>query len=118
MLLAYQGAGGVLLYLAGTNTGSRIVWQNPVPYATGYNPSISIMGGSVAEVHQADSGTGPLLDLNGSVSAGIIQWKASPTQYANGCYPSVAIGSYLCTLGCNRGSARAIRRLSLRIVLS
>jgi hypothetical protein len=102
----------------GKINGATITWKNPVNYATGYSPSVALTvvltvaetsGGTeyavVTEVHQTDSGTGPLVYLLGTVGTGSlttgvefepsINWLTKePVPYAEaGCYPSVAMDS-------------------------
>jgi hypothetical protein len=109
-ILVYQGSGGSLWYSLGVvnNTTEDIAWGTPVNYATGYNPSVSLLGEQiccwfygnwdVVEVHQQDNGTGPLTYRMGYMDAGsdfsyptAVKWGPdSDTEFeASGCYPTV-----------------------------
>jgi hypothetical protein len=97
---AHQGALGSLWYRLGTVSFFTINWSPAVRYASGYNPSVSIAGctscggWTVAEAHQADSETGPLMYRIGKISSlsdTSISWTPnSDTAYGTGCYPSIA----------------------------
>ncbi len=109
-LLVAQGTGGTLWYAIGEvdTATSTITWTDPIPYGTGYNPTVSMFGdgttdyiGSgrvLVEAHQVDNTTGSL-----TYSAGVLKGKtpASITwssdvnvAYSTGCYPSVALAFY------------------------
>lgn len=112
-VLMAQGPSGQLWYSVGTvnTTDGTITWGSQTPYDTGYNPSVSVQwcsgGGDifgcdfmVVEVHQKDSGTGPLMYRTGVMYYGdggtpptsINKWTPnSDTSYANGCYPSISV---------------------------
>jgi hypothetical protein len=86
---------GPLWYHAGSISSvvaGQITWAPSAQYDTGLAPSVAINGQTVIEVHQADSGVGPLwyrtaeLGLNGAVG-----WNGSSFQYDTGAAPSVAI---------------------------
>ena len=78
-VIVAQGTGGTLWYAIGVvdTVTSTINWTDPVPYGTGYNPTISVFGDGtdlfikgrvVVEAHQMDSSAGPLL-----YSAGVLK---------------------------------------------
>jgi hypothetical protein len=106
VVVAYQGTGGTLSYSFGQISGNVIGWQNPVNYDTGYSPSISMLGSdfaggsAIVEVHQGETGTGPLHyrlgKLNSSTTPTGITWTPnSSTKYAtSGCSPSVALQEF------------------------
>ncbi|HLN02758.1 MAG TPA: hypothetical protein VK335_25945 [Bryobacteraceae bacterium] len=113
-LLVAQGSGGTLWYAIGVvDTGtSSINWSDPIPYGTGYNPTVSVYGdgttdfiGSgrvLVEAHQVDNTTGSLVYSAGVLIDGplhsaptSINWSTvTDVSYATGCYPSVAIAFY------------------------
>jgi hypothetical protein len=113
-VLVAQGSGGALWYAIGVvdTATSTIEWTDPIPYGTGYNPTVSLFGDGttsyissgrvVVEAHQVDNTTGSLVYSAGLLIDG--PHKAAPTSitwstdtdvsYATGCYPSVAIAFY------------------------
>ena len=111
-VLVAQGSGGALWYAIGVvdRATSTITWTAPVPYGTGYNPTVSVYahetGSSIAgrvlvEAHQVDDSTGSLVYSVGvlkAVSPTSITWSTTTSgtpntniPYATGCYPSVAL---------------------------
>jgi hypothetical protein len=111
-VLVAQGSSGSLWYSIGVVDPSAftIAWSEPVSYASGYNPTVSVFGdgttdyiGSgriLVEAHQAGSGTGPLVYLTGVLKNGTggsgptsIEWSTDQgvTYVDAGCYPSVAL---------------------------
>src|SRR5580704_7220506 len=115
---AHQGTGGDLWYRLGTAAFFTITWSPAVKYDSGYNPSVSISGciscggWSIVEAHQSTTGTGPLMYRIGTVKSSsdtTIAWTPnSYTDYATGCYPSVAqYGAYVVEVhatSCNQAS--------------
>jgi hypothetical protein len=113
-VLVAQGSGGTLWYAIGVvdPVASTIEWSDPIPYGTGYNPTVSVYGdgttdfiGSgrvVVEAHQVDNGTGPLVYSAGILKDGphdsaptSITWSTDANiSYSTGCYPSVALAFY------------------------
>jgi hypothetical protein len=111
-VLVSQGSGGTLWYAVGAvdTAMSTIAWTAPIPYGSGYNPTVSVYGGGtdlwirgrvLVEAHQVDAGTGSLVYSVGvlkGTSPTSITWSATTSgspntniPYANGCYPSVAL---------------------------
>jgi hypothetical protein len=111
-VLVSQGSGGTLWYAIGAvdTATSTIAWTAPIPYGSGYNPTVSVYGGGtdlwirgrvLVEAHQVDAGTGSLVYSVGvlkGTSPTSITWSATTSgspntniPYANGCYPSVAL---------------------------
>jgi len=112
VVLVAQGGGGALWYAIGVvdRATSTITWTAPIPYGSGYNPTVSVYGPQtyssipgrvLVEAHQVDEGTGSLVYsvgvLHGS-SPTSITWSATTSgipntniPYATGCYPSVAL---------------------------
>lgn len=112
-VLVAQGTGGTLWYAIGDvdPATQSITWTEPIPYGTGYNPTVSMYGdgttdfiGSgrvLVEAHQVGNGTGSLTYSTGLVKKGAggaaptsITWSTTNSTYATGCYPSVAISFY------------------------
>jgi hypothetical protein len=113
-VLVAEGSGGNLWYAIGVVDPSAytINWTDPIPYGTGYNPTVSVYGdgitdyiGSgrvVVEAHQLNNSTGPLAYSTGVLKDGplhsaptSITWSTNTdASYATGCYPSVAIAFY------------------------
>jgi hypothetical protein len=115
VVLVAQGTTGQLLYSIGTAdiSTNTISWSATNNYDTGYNPSVSVQacgaGGAtfgcdfvVLEAHQAGKSTGSLLYRIGKMHYGTggtsptsISWTPNAdTNYAKGCYPSVALMTY------------------------
>jgi hypothetical protein len=117
VVLAAQGTGGQLLYSIGTadtSTNTINSWTATNNYDSGYNPSVSVQScglGSanfgcdfvVLEAHQEGNTTGSLMYRIGKMYYGTgggsaptsITWAPNAdTNYAKGCYPSVALMSY------------------------
>jgi hypothetical protein len=111
-VLVSQGSGGTLWYAVGAvdTATSTIAWTAPIPYGSGYNPTVSVYGDGtdlwirgrvLVEAHQVDAGTGSLVYSVGvlkGTSPTSITWSATTSgspntniPYANGCYPSVAL---------------------------
>ena len=117
VVLMAQGTGGQLLYSIGTadtSTNTINSWTATNNYDSGYNPSVSVQScglGSanfgcdfvVVEAHQEGNTTGSLMYRIGKMYYGTgggsaptsIKWTPNAdTNYAKGCYPSVALMSY------------------------
>ncbi len=116
VVLVAQGTAGQLLYSIGTADTSTdtINWSATDNYDKGYNPSVSVQscgaGGDtfgcdfvVVEAHQEGNTTGSLLYRMGKMYYGSgggsaptsISWSPNAdTNYAKGCYPSVALMMY------------------------
>jgi hypothetical protein len=112
-VLVAQGSLGTLWYSVGVvdTAKSTIAWTAPTTYGSGYRPTVSVLGDSaglwisgqvLVEAHQVDNDTGSLRSsvgvLNGSSPTSII-WSVDTSgtadtniRYADGCYPSVALG--------------------------
>jgi len=111
-VLVSQGSGGTLWYAIGAvdTATSTIAWTAPIPYGSGYNPTVSVHGGGsdlwipgrvLVEAHQVDDSKGSLVYSVGvlkGTSPTSITWSATTSgspntniPYGDGCYPSVAL---------------------------
>lgn len=73
-------------------TSAQVTWEPPATqYGTGYAPRIAADGLTVVEVHQLDSGSGPLEYRTGTIGpSGVVTWRAVH-KYDTGSAPTVAI---------------------------
>ena len=113
-VLVSQGSpgGSNLWYSIGAvdTATSTIAWTAPIPYGSGYNPTVSVWGSGpgvpfagrvLVEAHQVDNGKGSLVYSVGvldGTSPTSITWSVTTSgspntniPYATGCYPSVAL---------------------------
>jgi hypothetical protein len=89
---------GPLLYSIGKMTSlsspNTIAWTASSQYDNGYAPSVASLNQFVLEVHQGQTGSGPLWFKMGKMtSSSGVAWNASGAEYDNGEAPSVAMAA-------------------------